>query len=163
MPKIPAPTMAHLADLVADVSSRLAHNLLSLTARLQIAGARAGDGLAELHLYVDGTPFRRPITPRMPPPMLLALAAGMQLALDVQQGLEPSPAIFDRLYECLESPPAAADTLATFGYPVGGAAGLSLVAEEMYALRVALHQADPERWGELVARTDHPANQPAAP
>jgi len=162
MPKIPAPTMAHLADLVADVSSRLAHNLLSLTARLQIAGARAGDGLAELHLYVDGTPFRRPITPRMPPPMLLALAAGMQLALDVQQGLEPSPAIFDRLYECLESPPAAADTLATFGYPVGGAAGLSLVAEEMYALRVALHQADPERWGELVARTDHPANERAA-
>jgi hypothetical protein len=56
------------------------------------------------------------------------------------------------------SPAAAPATLAAFGYPPG-VAGLTLVAEEIQALREALLTADARRWGELVSRTDHPVNR----
>jgi len=169
MPKIPAaPTVPHLAELVAALNSRLEQDHALSEARrplfrLHLAGACYAGDLAELQLYVDDKPWPRPCTPRMPPQALLVLLAGMTVALDVAHGHGPSAAVFDRLCESLEPPPApAADTLAAFGYPAG-AAGLSLVAEEMYALRVALHRADPERWDELVDRTDHPAaNERAA-
>ena len=49
-------------------------------------------------------------------------------------------------------------TLAAFGYPPG-VAGLAQVAEEIHALREALHDADPERWASLYRDTEHPANQ----
>jgi hypothetical protein len=49
-------------------------------------------------------------------------------------------------------------TLAAFGYPPG-VAGLAQAAEEISALREALHDADPGRWGSLFEDTEHPANR----
>ena len=52
-------------------------------------------------------------------------------------------------------PPPAAFTLDAFGYPAG-AAGISLVVEEMRALREALKNANPGRWAGLLRGTAHP-------
>jgi hypothetical protein len=49
-------------------------------------------------------------------------------------------------------------TLAAFGY-TPGVAGLAQVAEEIHALREALHDADPGRWGSLFEDTEHPVNR----
>jgi hypothetical protein len=56
------------------------------------------------------------------------------------------------------SAPSAPATVSAFGYP-SGVSGLALAAEEIQALREALIAADPERWGELVRSTDHPARR----
>jgi hypothetical protein len=58
------------------------------------------------------------------------------------------------------APPADPLTLAAFGYPPG-VGGLALVAEEIYAFREALQNADPVRWAKLLRATEHPVNRPS--
>ncbi len=57
-------------------------------------------------------------------------------------------------------PPPAAFTLDAFGYPAGSA-GISLVVEEMRALREALRNANPGRWAGLLRGTTHPGQRRA--
>lgn len=63
-----------------------------------------------------------------------------------------------RRHQPSPSPGTMPATLAAFGYPPG-VAGLAQVAEEIHALREALHDADPGRWGNLFEDTEHPANR----
>ena len=66
--------------------------------------------------------------------------------------------IATRIQQPSPPPGAMPATLAAFGYP-SGVSGLAQVAEEIHALREALKDADPERWGSLYRDTEHPVHQ----